>query len=267
MRLESLTPGFRTEMMFHRFDGMVVERDDYVLVKTPSNPGYMFGNFLLFFEAPKLGSLEKWKATFRREFEDMPDVRHFTFSWNSPLGDLGDVTEFGMEGFKIDFSVSLTARTVHSPAKTNSQVEVRALKTDAEWRQVIESQILAKGGDFEAESYRRFKETQFARFRKMSEQGVGFWFGAFLGDKIIGDLGIYQDGPIGRFQSVETHPRHRRQGVCGRLVYETSRFAFEKMGVSELVMVADENYHAAKIYESVGFAPVAKEHSAYWWKR
>jgi hypothetical protein len=30
------------------------------------------------------------------------------------------------------------------------------------------------------------------------------------------------------------------------------------MGVETLVMVADESYHAAKIYESVGFAPQEK---------
>ena len=36
------------------------------------------------------------------------------------------------------------------------------------------------------------------------------------------------------------------------------------MGLIDLVMVADENYHAAKIYESVGFAPTAKEYSAFW---
>ena len=32
-------------------------------------------------------------------------------------------------------------------------------------------------------------------------------------------------------------------------------------------MVADENYHAAKIYESVGFTPSAKEYSAFWWDK
>jgi hypothetical protein len=38
------------------------------------------------------------------------------------------------------------------------------------------------------------------------------------------------------------------------------------MGVTDLVMVADESYHAAKIYESVGFAPSSREYSAVWWK-
>jgi len=39
------------------------------------------------------------------------------------------------------------------------------------------------------------------------------------------------------------------------------------MDLKDLVMVADETYHAAKIYESVGFVPAAKEHSAFWWPK
>jgi GNAT superfamily N-acetyltransferase len=265
MKIQSL--GFKTEMIFHRFDGIVLDRGDYIVVKTPSNPGFFFGNLLLFPEAPKLGSLEKWKATFRKEFNDSPAVKHYTFLWDSPSKEIGDVTEFGMEGFKVDFSVVLTARAVHLPSKSNPQVEVRPISTDAEWKEVTESQILSKAPEYEEASYRRFKESQMARYRAMSEAGLGHWFGAYLNGRLVGDLGVYRDGTLGRFQSVETHPDFRRQGVCGTLVYESAKFAFEKMGLTELVMVADEHYHAAKIYESVGFAPSAKEYSAFWWDK
>jgi len=262
-----LSPGFRTEMIFHRFDGVVVERLEYLVVKTPSNPGFMFGNFLLFFKAPKTGTLEKWKEIFRNEFQDLPAVTHFTFLWDSPSEGSGDVSEMSAAGFQIDFSVVLSTNSVQPPEKSNPEVQVRAIRTDAEWKEVVEAQIRSKGAQYSEESYRPFKEHQMARYRAMSEQGLGGWFGAFLGDKLVGDLGIYRDGPIGRFQSVETDPGFRRQGICGRLVYETAQFGFQKMGLSELVMVADENYHAAKIYESVGFKPSVKEFSAFWWNR
>ncbi|MFL5813872.1 MAG: GNAT family N-acetyltransferase [Bdellovibrionia bacterium] len=262
-----LSLGFRTEMIFNRFDGIVLDRGDYLVVKTPSNPGFFFGNFLLFFEAPRLGTLEKWKKLFRKEFEDSPAINHYTFLWDSPTEGIGDVTELGMEGFRVDFSVVLTARSVHLPPKSNSQIEVRPISTDQEWREVIETQITSKASDYSEDSYRQFKEKQMARYKAMSEQGLGHWFGAFLDGKLVGDLGIYRDGQLGRFQSVETHPDYRRQGICGRLVYESAQFALEKMGLTELVMVADENYHAAKIYESVGFVPTAKEYSAFWWNK
>lgn len=254
-------------MTFHRFDGIVLDRGDYLVVKTPSNPGFFFGNLLLFFQAPRLGSLPRWKDLFRKEFADTPEVKHFTFLWDSPSEGIGDVTEFGMEGYHVDFSVVLTARSVHPPAKLNSRIEVHPISTDAEWREVTESQILSKAAEYGEASYREFKEKQIARYRAMSEKGLGHWFGAYLDGKLVGDLGIYQDGSLGRFQSVETHPDFRRQGICGTLVFKSARYAFDQMGVTELVMVADENYHAAKIYESVGFAPTAKEYSAFWWDK
>ncbi|NUM88688.1 MAG: GNAT family N-acetyltransferase [Bdellovibrionales bacterium] len=265
MAIQSL--GFKTEMIFHRFDGVVVDRGDYIVVKTPSNPGFFFGNLLLFFQAPKIGTLRQWKETFRKEFVDIPEVRHLTFLWDSPAEGVGETTELEQEGFKVDFSVVLTAKAVHAPKKMNSHVTIRPLSTDSEWRQVTENQILSKSFDFKEPEYRIFKERQMARYRAMSEQGQGHWFGAFLDGKLVGDLGIYRDGTLGRFQSVETHPDFQRQGVCGTLVYKSARFALEKMGLMDLVMVADENYHAAKIYESVGFAPTAKEYSAFWWDK
>lgn len=263
--------GFKTEMIFHRFDGVVLNRGDYVVVKTPSNPGFFYGNFLLFFRAPELGSLEKWKRIFLKEFSDCAEVKHFTFLWDSSsdgAGEgIGDVTEFGMEGFKVDFSVVLTACSVHAPLKKNPEVVVRPISTDAEWKAVTENQIASKEADYRAEEYRAFKERQMVRYRAMSDQGLGHWFGAFLNGKLVADLGIYRDGTLGRFQSVETHPEFRRQGICGSLVHQSAQYAFDKMGLTDLVMVADENYHAAKIYESVGFVPSAKEYSAFWWDK
>lgn len=65
---------------------------------------------------------------------------------------------------------------------------------------------------------------------------------------------------------VATHPDHERKGVCPTLVYESSKFAFQNLNVNGLIMVADENYHAARIYESVGFKPSQKHYGLYkWW--
>lgn len=90
-------------------------------------------------------------------------------------------------------------------------------------------------------------------YRKMSEAGMGSWFGVFIDGKLVGDLGIFYEGNVGRYQNVGTHPDHRRQGIYGTLVYQTGLLAFEEFGVEHLVMEADIDYHAARIYESVGF--------------
>lgn len=45
MNLRSL--GYHTDLMFPRFDGLVVDCGDYLAVRTPSNPRFYWGNFLL----------------------------------------------------------------------------------------------------------------------------------------------------------------------------------------------------------------------------
>jgi RimJ/RimL family protein N-acetyltransferase len=263
----SLSLGIRTEMIFHRFDGVVLDRGTYLIVKTPSNPGFFFGNFALFFEAPKPGSLGRWKTVFRKEFEDCPAVEHVAFVWDAPSEGIGDISELEAENFKVNFSLVLTTRSVRAPPKPNSGIEVRPIASDAEWKDVVEGQIRSKAAGFEETAYRQFKELQMARYRAMSENGLGYWFGAFLHGKLVGDLGLYKDGTVGRFQAVETDPEFRRQGVCGTLVHASAQYGFQTMGLSDLVMVADERSQAAKIYGSVGFAPAAKDYSAYWWDK
>ena len=50
MNIQSL--GYRTDLFFPRFDGEVTDRGDYIVIRTPSNPTYHWGNFLLFNQPP-----------------------------------------------------------------------------------------------------------------------------------------------------------------------------------------------------------------------
>ncbi len=46
MQIRSLA--YQTDLFFPRFDGEVVDRGDYTVIRTPSNPTFHWGNFLLF---------------------------------------------------------------------------------------------------------------------------------------------------------------------------------------------------------------------------
>ncbi len=58
-----------------------------------------------------------------------------------------------------------------------------------------------------------------------------------------------------RYQAVDTALTHRRRGICSRLLVDAARHAVATYGATDLVIVADPDYHAAGIYESVGFRP------------
>ena len=65
-RIESL--GRRTDLAFSRFAGEVQDHGDFLVLRTPSNPTYHWGNYLLFRSAPRSGDYQRWTALFEREF-------------------------------------------------------------------------------------------------------------------------------------------------------------------------------------------------------
>ena len=58
---------------------------------------------------------------------------------------------------------------------------------------------------------------------------------------------------LARFQSVETDPAFRRQGLAGTLVHRASRWGLDEAGAEVLVMVADPDYFAVDLYRALGF--------------
>ena len=68
-------------------------------------------------------------------------------------------------------------------------------------------------------------------------------------------MGLVTAGPaLARFQAVETHPDARGRGLAGTLVHHVSRYGFDTLGAETLVMVADPEYLAIRLYRSVGFS-------------
>lgn len=263
MNVQSL--GHRTDLIFPQFDGEIIDRGDYLVILTPSNPTYHWGNYLLFSRPPGQNDLHTWKKIFDEEIGARQKAEHYAFGWDTVAGEQGEVQPFLDDGFSLTETVVLTTAQVQPPPKTNRDVSIRPIATDDEWEQAVQNQIACRLPEYGLAGYEVFKRAQMAHYRRMTRAGLGAWFGAFLGERLVADLGVFTSGDLGRFQQVGTHPDFRRRGICGTLVYQASRVAFEQMAVNMLVMAADENYHAARIYESVGFRP--REHQAQldWW--
>lgn len=250
MKIDSLA--FQTDLFFHRFTGIVLEYDDYIVVKTPSNPTFFWGNLLYFKNPPTVDSLETWKEKFKEQFKSM-NVEHMTFAWDSITGENGSSFSFINDGFNLEKSVVMVAEKIVTPSKFNSDLIIRSIEKESEWQMVIDNQVRCRADHFDEAPYRKFAVRKMADYRLMIKQNKGEWFGAFLGEQLVGDLGVFAENGLGRFQTVGTHPDFRRKGVCSTLIHQSCLYALEKMNVTRLVIVADPAYHAAKIYESVGF--------------
>jgi len=244
--------GLATDLALASFDGVVEDRGDYIVARTPANPRFYWGNFVLFPDPPVDGSMARWTQIFEEELG--VDTPHRLFVWDRTDGDVGLVAPFLAEGFEIDRGTALTATAVRRPAHARDDLEVRPLRDDGEWTEATALQVAAFTARYEGREMESFVIPQMRRYRSLVEQGHGEWFGAFAGGRILGTLGIFRAGAIARFQLVGTHPEHHGRGVCRTLVHGASQLALAS-GARALVMCADADYHAARVYESVGFIP------------
>jgi GNAT superfamily N-acetyltransferase len=248
VRIESLA--FRTDLALLQLGGSEVEpHESYVAVRTPNNPTYRWGNFLLLETAPSSAELPDWEIVFTQTF---PDAHHRTYGIATAHGSREDLVALAKMGLSVEASTVMTAgaTAVRDPPRPNRAATYRRLATDADWQQQVD---LALSGD-EQSSERTFVVTKAATQRRIAESGAGTWWGAFVGDRLLSSMGLFQaNAGLCRFQDVKTHPDARGQGLAGTLVHEISRCGIEELGASTFVMVADPEYLAVRVYRSVGF--------------
>ncbi|MFK8136953.1 MAG: GNAT family N-acetyltransferase [Bdellovibrionales bacterium] len=254
----------KTDQIFLKSSSQIVDKDNYSVIKTPTNPGFHWGNYLYLKKPPELESLKQWIECFDEEFKK--GLQHYNFVWAS-YEPISSSSKRAMEefGFKYYSAVGLMAKEITFPTHFNSDITIRSIQKEEDWEAVIQNQLACADPIYLDENYEPFKRTQFDVYRELVNNGEGEWFGAFLGDELSADLGIFTVDNLARFQSVGTNPRFRKKGICASLVFHAGNQYLSKSGIDTLVMEADENYHAARIYESVGFKGTEHSESISWW--
>ena len=249
MKINSL--GIKTDMIFHGYSAVIKDHGNFKSIKTPSNPGFRWGNYLLFENPPKRADFAIWKACFQKHIGTAPEVTHMLFAWDSPSP--GEYSEFSKAGFTLEEDVVQTAKKLVKPKAAKVELIMRPLDFKKEFPQVIENHFLTRG-DEEAASYRAFWEQNAKLYLKMIEDGAGLWFGAFVEGKLVSDMGLFYQDKVARYQAVISLEKYRNLGIASNLVYFVGQFGFNNFGVSDLVIVADQNYHAKDIYRRLGFS-------------
>lgn len=228
--------------------GSVIEhRDRHVIVRTPANPTFWWGNFVLFADPVGPGDIAERLALFADAF---PGAEHVAWGIDSVDGTIGAEDELADAGFELSRDTVLTATALRPPDR-DVEAELRPLAGDDDWRQALELRIACLPDD---EHYTEpFVRAHLAGSRALCERGTATWFGAFERGTLRAALGIVSDGDgLARFQMVETHPEARRRGLASALLYLAGSAALAA-GAETLVIVADPAYHAIGLYRSAGF--------------
>ena len=247
--------GNRTDLALLQLGGTEVEdRGDHLVVRSPHNPTFWWGNFLLLAQVPPAGDADLWLDRFAAEF---PAARHVALAFDGVDGRVEDLAAFTERGLHCEASTVMTASVVHAPPRPNQQATYRRLTSDDDWAQSVELRVACNEADEEEEgdAHLEFTRLRAATNRGLTEAGHGAWFGAFVDGRLLSQMGLVAASPgLARFQSVETHPEARGRGLAGTLVHHVSQYGFGELGAMTLVMVADPDYSAIRLYRSVGFA-------------
>ena len=255
------TLGLRTQIALNSDRSQVEPFGGFLAVRTPSNPGYYFGNFLIFDRAPRNGDDERWPAYFGDAFAEEPAVRHAAFAWSIDA-EPGAIEPFLRRGYSYDESAVMTARSVHAFAPPPC-MHIRPLRGDEDWAAQLALGIAAREERYEPVAYAQFKAAQVRHHRSLAER-AGVWLGAFDGERLAGSCGIFPaEAGIARYQDVSVLPEYRNRGIARSLVSAAGRFALERLGAREVVIVAAAGDFPRKIYERAGLTLLERE-GALW---
>lgn len=262
MHVKSLA--LKTNLMKDKFLAEVKEEKEYIVVKTPSRPEYFWGNYIIMKEAPQKGCLKDWLNVFESEIGSRHKTGFIAITFDDPNLEVEKLKEFEEFGFDIQVSKILIAREVVKPVKVNTELEIRLIDLDNELDSYADIHFTSNWGYGSDEVQRKFLCDSAEEFRGFSKTGNAQRFGAVLNNKIIAELGVFWEDGVARFNNVGTHMDYRRLGACSTLVFEVSKMLLAREEVEILVMEADEDYHAASIYESIGFVPKEKLFALEW---
>ncbi len=251
---------FTTDLLVQSGQYRLDTHPDRFVQITPSEPNFWFGNRVIFRTV-----LDDAKAHLDHFHTDLPQARHICIGWDIPGLDRAKIVAmFDGTGLTVEQADTLTltgplrrsvapAGRYHSPVPNATRLA--SIRGNCKV-QHIEDGLPEAGLD-------TYLAGHSATRRALIAQGLGQWFGAFKGDTLVGDMGVFHDQNLIRYQSVQTHKDHRRQGICAALLCACLDWAKSRAPDALPVIVANADTDAGRLYRRAGFALAETTISAY----
>jgi GNAT superfamily N-acetyltransferase len=253
-----MTSGWETDLAILRHSGSSVEElEDHFVIRSPHNPEYHWGNFILVSNSSLAGDADRWVKTFEDAFPDatwvaigLPEFPDSSLAWEKHGIELErmDVLKTEIAPSVPDISTSYTSRILQG----------------GDWDLLLAREIAEnkKSGENDPESYERFISNAIKGYEELCRKGLAVWFGAFHESELVADLGIVICGDTARYQSVQTDERHRRNGLATHLLGSAANWARQK-GCTSWVIVTENTNDAGRVYRKAGFKPDMETVTAY----
>lgn len=257
--MHGLPLGWTTDLAVLAHGGSLIEdRGDHLVISSPHNPDHHWGNFLVVTDPGQVANARHWQQSFTDTF---PDAEWLAVGL---IGMPADATGWVELGAEVDMDEVLTTDSRPRLLPCPDGYTSRRLETTADWDQLVALDLAEnqRSNEFDPAEHLRFANAQAATRRRLSEQGVAAFVGAFAGEELVADLGIVRCGSTARYQSVGTEPEHRRRGLAGHLLGLAATWS-EQVGCHRWVIITEATKPAGRVYRSVGFEPCLGNAQAY----
>ena len=244
------TLGMASERLVMEGLSQFSDHGNYVVQTTPSEPDYWFGNQIIHSDprVPATAALAQFADAF-------PTAKHIVISWDLPAVDRDQIDRaFLAAGCEWDVSDVLRLDRSIAKAPSPDGIVLRPLEDDADWTQAEALQLeIGEEEGRPAETYRGYIQRRNTNRRAQIARDMGQWFGAFDGDLLVAQMGMFHDDRVARYQSVETRASHRRCGICAALLRHSCLWALDRAPNVTPVIVAMADSDAGRLYRRMGF--------------
>ncbi len=253
-----LSPGWKTDLDILEMSGSLIEDfGDHLVVKTPYNPNYHWGNCLLVTDLEAANNADKW---IQRYSDLFPENQWLAIGLPAMPTDTEAWLRHGVELEQLDV-LSTDAMPKQQPLADGYTTRVFQ---EHDW-EALTNKELAEGlseGGYEPAAIESFVLETNANRRRLVASGQAAWFGAFYEGELVANLGIVICGETWRYQSVETSTKHRRKGLASHLLGLAASWSLEQ-GCKNWVIVAQDASDAGRVYRRAGFSPTISAVNAY----
>jgi Predicted acetyltransferase len=256
--MSDLSLDWATDLEILRLTGSdIQECEDHIIVKTPSNPNYHWGNCLLVVDHTLVSQAQTWVSKFHQHFPNadwisiaLPVMPKKTDDWES-------------QGIALEPLEVLQTIELPKSFPLPYGYQVRALEGD-DWellsQKEIEENLISKM--YEPKEYEDFITRNNQIRKSLCQKGKAAWFGAFFDNELVANLGIVVCEATARYQSVETHISHRRRGLASHLLGIAARWSADN-GCVNWVIATEATNDAGRVYRRAGFESVVGSVNAY----
>ena len=257
--MRELPLGWATDLAILEYIGSSVEdHGDHMIVRTPDNATFHWGNCVLVTDSEVVGDAERWLRTFEKAF---PAATWIAVGLSTMPPDVAGWSAVGLE---LELNDVLATGTLPRQTPLIAPYSARELASDADWEQVVTLGMAEneRTGPYLSSSHETFLRARGRAGVALVDRGLAAFFGAFADDTLVASLGIVPCGTTARYQNVGTDAPHRRRGLASHLLGVAGSWAADR-GCERWVIVTESTNAAGRIYRAVGFEPDVPTAEAY----